>query len=435
MLSIRDFIESKKEGFSHKKGEIAEFIKKYMLDEVSEAQMAAWLMAVSIEGLSFKELIELTEAMVASGESIDWGSDLYLVDKHSTGGVGDKTTLIVAPIVASLGIPMVKLSGSGLGHTGGTVDKLKSILNINLEKSKDEILEQVKKSHLYLGAQTSSLVPADKKMYALRNETGTINHIGLIAASILSKKIATGANAFIFDVKVGKGAFMKSIEEARALATTLIDLGKAFDKKTSVIISNMDEPLGRAIGNQLEVVEAIDILKNKSNGDSNLKTLALALSALCIINSKHPCNSYEEAFKLASQQLENGEAYKTFEKTIFLQGGNLNEIEFNEAEFTCDFFSMGNGIISSLDALTYGIASQYLGSGVIDSDKEVIYTSGILLNKKIGDEVFVGENIARLFYDIPRSEYLKPMLKNLDEATIVSEGAVNRPSIILDIIQ
>lgn len=435
MFSIREFIEAKKSGLSHNKGDITTFIEKYMTKEVTEAQMAAWLMAASIEGISFKELVELTEAMVASGDRIEWDEELYLVDKHSTGGVGDKTTLIVAPIVASLGIPMVKLSGSGLGHTGGTVDKLRSIENINIEKSKAEILEQIKQTNLYLGAQTENLVPADKRIYALRNETGTIDNIGLIAASIMSKKLATGAKAFVFDVKVGNGAFMKSIEEARALASVLRDLGKAFDKKVAIILSDMNEPLGKTIGNQLEVIEAIEVLKNDENSDKNLKDLSLALAALCILSSNHPCNSYEEAFKLANKQIENGEAFKTFEQTISLQGGNLSDIDYAEAEFTCDFFSMHNGQILEMEALTYGIASQYLGSGAIDSDKNVISTAGILLNKKVGDDVFVGENIARLYYDIPRAEYLNPMLVKLDEATKVSESKVSKSSIILEVIQ
>lgn len=435
MFNIHQFITIKKEGNNHLKGDITTFIEKFMNREVTDSQMSAWLMAVSIEGLSFKELVELTEAMVHSGEVMQWEEGMNLVDKHSTGGVGDKTTLIVSPIVASLGIPMVKLSGKGLGHTGGTVDKLLSIPNINLEKSIEEILHQVKEYHLYLGAQTTNLAPADKRIYALRDETATINHIGLIAASILSKKIASGAKSFVFDVKVGTGAFMKSLDEARELAMALVELGKYFDKKVSVVISDMNEPLGKAIGNQLEVKESIEVLQNAPYCDNNLKVLSLTLAALCILNSDYECDDYETAYQLAEGQLENGQAYRTFMKVIEAQGGNLREMMFDEAEFTCDFYSTSNGVLSELNALAYGEVSHRLGAGHISIDESIYPTSGILLNKKVGDEVFVGENIARLYYNIERSDFLKESLKQLDRATLITEKEVEGTSIILDIIR
>lgn len=435
MFNIHQFITIKKEGNNHLKGDITTFIEKFMNREVTDSQMSAWLMAVSIEGLSFKELVELTEAMVHSGEVMQWEEGMNLVDKHSTGGVGDKTTLIVSPIVASLGIPMVKLSGKGLGHTGGTVDKLLSIPNINLEKSIEEILHQVKEYHLYLGAQTTNLAPADKRIYALRDETATINHIGLIAASILSKKIASGAKSFVFDVKVGTGAFMKSLDEARELAMALVELGKYFDKKVSVVISDMNEPLGKAIGNQLEVKESIEVLQNAPYCDNNLKVLSLTLAALCILNSDYECDDYETAYQLAEGQLENGQAYHTFMKVIEAQGGNLREMMFDEAEFTCDFYSTSNGVLSELNALAYGEVSHRLGAGHISIDESIYPTSGILLNKKVGDEVFVGENIARLYYNIERSDVLKESLKQLDRATLITEKEVEGTSIILDIIR
>lgn len=435
MFNIHQFITTKKEGNNHLKGDITTFIEKFMNREVTDSQMSAWLMAVSIEGLSFKELVELTEAMVHSGEVMQWEEGMNLVDKHSTGGVGDKTTLIVSPIVASLGIPMVKLSGKGLGHTGGTVDKLLSIPNINLEKSIEEILHQVKEYHLYLGAQTTNLAPADKRIYALRDETATINHIGLIAASILSKKIASGAKSFVFDVKVGTGAFMKSLDEARELAMALVELGKYFDKKVSVVISDMNEPLGKAIGNQLEVKESIEVLQNAPYCDNNLKVLSLTLAALCILNSDYECDDYETAYQLAEGQLENGQAYRTFMKVIEAQGGNLREMMFDEAEFTCDFYSTSNGVLSELNALAYGEVSHRLGAGHISIDESIYPTSGILLNKKVGDEVFVGENIARLYYNIERSDFLKESLKQLDRATLITEKEVEGTSIILDIIR
>ncbi len=435
MFNIYQFITTKKEGNNHLKGDITTFIEKFMGGEVTDNQMSAWLMAVSIEGLSFKELVELTEAMIHSGEVMQWEEGMNLVDKHSTGGVGDKTTLIISPIVASLGIPMVKLSGRGLGHTGGTVDKLRSIPNINLEKSIEEILHQVKEHHLYLGAQTANLAPADKRMYALRDETATINHIGLIAASILSKKIATGAKSFVFDVKVGAGAFMKNLDEARELAMALVELGKYFDKKVSVVISDMNEPLGKAIGNQLEVKESIEVLQNAPYCDDNLKVLSLTLAALCILNSDYDCDDYETAYQLAEGQLENGQAYRTFMKVIEAQGGNLREMMFDEAEFTCDFYSTSNGVLSELNALAYGEVSHRLGAGHISIDESIYPTSGILLNKKVGDEVFVGENIARLYYNIERSDFLKESLKQLDRATLITEKEVEGTSIILDIIR
>ena len=435
VFNIHQFITTKKEGNNHLKGDITTFIEKFMTHEVTDSQMSAWLMAVSIEGLSFKELVELTEAMIHSGEVMQWPENMNLVDKHSTGGVGDKTTLIVSPIVASLGIPMVKLSGRGLGHTGGTIDKLLSIPHINLEKSIEEILAQVKAHHLYLGAQTSNLVPADKRMYALRDETATINHIGLIAASILSKKIATGAKSFVFDVKVGVGAFMKNLDEARELAMALVELGKYFGKKVSVVLSDMNEPLGKAIGNQLEVIESIDILKNAPYCDKNLKVLSLTLAALCILNSDYDCDDYKTAYQLAEGQLANGQAYRTFMQVIEAQSGNLREMMFDEAEFTCDFYSTSNGIISQLNALTYGEMSHRLGAGQVSVDHTIYPTAGILLNKKVGDEVFVGENIARLYYNIERSDFLKEALKELDQATLTSETEVTRTSIVLDIIQ
>lgn len=413
---------------------ITNMIENYMNDTISDAQMAAWLMAVCINGLTADETSALTTAMTNSGDRVEWPDDIrhghYLVDKHSSGGVGDKTSLIIVPLIASMGVPVVKLSGRGLGHTGGTIDKLESIPGFNSVLRESAIQNQMDKVGAYIGAQTAELAPADARLYALRNETATVENESLIASSILSKKFASGADAFVFDVKVGRGAFMKTLEEAQSLATLMHELVKKEKKRATFLLTNMNEPLGTAIGNALEVKEVISILKGEQTG-GDLVELPVALAARMLDLSqakiKAPMNELEDRCRA---QLASGLAYRKFNEMIAAQGGDLSKLEFMETEFTFDYYSEQTGIIQDIDALVFGEASKRLGAGVMDG-KPIDPMAGIVLDKKVGDPVFGGERIAKLHYEITRSKELYPVLEDLKKAVKISQEPVSRQPIIL----
>ncbi len=393
-----DLIEKKKRGKELTRDEIFGMINAYTKGDIPDYQMSAWCMAVFFNSMTDREIFDLTEAMALSGDSVDlsfFGDKT--VDKHSTGGVGDKTTLIVAPIVASCGGVVAKMSGRGLGHTGGTVDKLESFPGYKTTLSKEDFISQVEKCGLAVIGQSGNLAPADKKMYALRDVTATVDSIPLIASSIMSKKLAAGTKSIVLDVKCGSGAFMREASMAKELAEMMVKIGEAHGRNVAAVISNMDRPLGHAIGNVLEVREAIDVLKG--NGPDDLKTVCLTLASIMV---KFSCKlSLEEAKLRTKEALESGEAYKRFCEWIEAQGGEkalaLSPENFGEAEFSEEIVSDFDGYITHCNAEMIGNAAMMLGAGRETADDVIDFLAGIMLYKKTGDKVSKGDVIARLY--------------------------------------
>ncbi len=393
-MRMYDIIKKKRDGFSLTKAEIDFFIKGYVDGSIPDYQASAFCMAVFYKGMTEEETANLTMAMANSGDMVDlsrFGS--LSADKHSTGGVGDKTTLIVAPICASLGCVMAKMSGRGLGHTGGTIDKLESLDGFNTALSPEEFFNQVEKTGIAVVGQTGNLTPADKKLYALRDVTATVDSMPLIASSIMSKKIAAGAKNIVLDVKCGSGAFMKTAEDAEALATEMVKIGKKCHRNTAAVITNMNRPLGNNIGNALEVIEAIEVLKN--NGPEDLTSVCLALATQIVSITKNI--SYEEAETLTKNALESGAAYNKFIEWINAQGATENALNFKRAAFSYHVIAEADGYIVSSDAEKIGISAVILGAGREKKDDTIDMSAGIILNKKTGDKVNKGDVIATLY--------------------------------------
>ena len=394
-----DLIEKKQHNELLTNDEIKWMINGYTNDEIPDYQMSAMLMAIYFNGMTQDELQSLTMAMVESGDEIDLSAiEGVKVDKHSTGGVGDTTTLVLAPLVASVGVPVPKMSGRGLGHTGGTLDKLESIEGFHIEITEDEFAELVNKNKLALVGQTGNLTPADKKIYALRDVTSTVGSIPLIASSIMSKKIASGANAIVLDVKVGTGAFMKNIDEAKKLAETMVSIGNGVGRDTMAVISDMSQPLGEAIGNALEVQEAIDTLKGE--GPEDLTELSLVLgSQMAFLGGVG--EDLADARRLLEENIANGKALEKFKVFIEAQGGNPDVVDQPEtllpqAEFQIPVKAERSGVISAIDAEELGIAGMLLGAGRETKDSELDLAAGLMLHKKIGDEVKEGDTIVTI---------------------------------------
>ncbi|MBE6813939.1 MAG: pyrimidine-nucleoside phosphorylase [Ruminococcaceae bacterium] len=397
-MRMYDIIKNKRDNKELTKEEIEFFVKGYTDGSIPDYQASALTMAIFFNGMTEKETATLTLAMANSGDTVDLG--LFgdkTVDKHSTGGVGDKTTLIVAPIVASLGCIIAKMSGRGLGHTGGTVDKLESIEGFNTSLTNDEFFTQVKNIGIAVVGQTGNLTPADKKLYALRDVTATVDSIPLIASSIMSKKLAAGSHTIVLDVKCGSGAFMKTPEDAKALAEEMVKIGKNNGRNMAAIITDMNTPLGKNIGNSLEVIEAIEILKG--NGAEDLKYVACSLATEIVSLSKNI--STQEASELVDNALSSGKALEKFKEWISHQGGNSNWIEnpdnFPKAEFKEDIISEKDCYISSMNAEEIGISSVILGAGREKKEDAIDFSAGIVLNKKTGDKVAKGDIIATLY--------------------------------------
>lgn len=397
-MRMYDIIKNKRDNKELTKEEIEFFVKGYTDGSIPDYQASALTMAIFFNGMTEKETATLTLAMANSGDTVDlslFGDET--VDKHSTGGVGDKTTLIVAPIVASLGCIIAKMSGRGLGHTGGTVDKLESIEGFNTSLTNEEFFEQVKNIGIAVVGQTGNLTPADKKLYALRDVTATVDSIPLIASSIMSKKLAAGSHTIVLDVKCGSGAFMKTPEEAKALATEMVKIGKNNGRNMAAIITDMNTPLGKNIGNSLEVIEAIEILKG--NGAEDLKFVASALATEIVSLSKNI--PVTEAEKLVKEVISNGKAFEKLKEWISHQGGNVDWIEnpdnFPKAEFKEDIISEKDCYISSMNAEEIGVASVILGAGREKKEDAIDFSAGIVLNKKTGDKVAKGNTIATLY--------------------------------------
>jgi len=399
-MRIYDIIAKKRDGYELSDEEIAFFVKNYVSGEIKDYQASALMMAIYLNGMSDRETVTLTLEMAKSGDMLDLSAiEGIKVDKHSTGGVGDKTTLIVAPIVAALGCKVAKMSGRGLGHTGGTVDKLESIDGFNVALEPDEFLDTVNKTGICVVGQTGNLAPADKKIYALRDATATVGSIPLIASSIMSKKLAAGSDCIVLDVKYGSGAFMKTPEDALLLSEKMVAIGKGAGKKVRAVISDMDTPLGKNIGNILEVKEAVEILK--SGTDSDLTQVCIALAANIIVLAFG--TPYDEAEKKVLAVLRSGEAYNKFLEMVSAQGGDASLIEntekFRKARCRKEILSPADGYISATDAEKIGSASVVLGAGRATKDDAIDYTAGIILHKKTGDKVQKGELIAELFTD------------------------------------
>ena len=397
-MRMYDIIKNKRDNKELTKEEIEFFVKGYTDCSIPDYQVSALAMAIFFNGMTEKETAILTLAMAESGDTVDlslFGDKT--VDKHSTGGVGDKTTLIVAPIVASLGCIIAKMSGRGLGHTGGTVDKLESIEGFNTSLTNDEFFEQVKNIGIAVVGQTGNLTPADKKLYALRDVTATVDSMPLIASSIMSKKLAAGSHTIVLDVKCGSGAFMKTPGEAKALAEEMVKIGKNNGRNMAAIITDMNTPLGNNIGNSLEVIEAIEILKGK--GAEDLKYVAKALASEIVSLSKNI--PVTEAENLVSDAIKSGKALEKFKEWISHQGGNVGWIEnpdlFPKAEFKEEIKAENDCYISSMDAEEIGISSVILGAGREKKDDIIDMTAGIILNKKTGDKIKKGDIIATLY--------------------------------------
>ena len=397
-MRMYDIIKNKRDNKELTKEEIEFFVKGYTDGSIPDYQASALTMAIFFNGMTEKETATLTLAMANSGDTVDL-SDFgnKTVDKHSTGGVGDKTTLIVAPIVASLGCIIAKMSGRGLGHTGGTVDKLESIEGFNTSLSPEEFFTQVKNTNIAVIGQTGNLTPADKKLYSLRDVTATVDSIPLIASSIMSKKLAAGSHTIVLDVKCGSGAFMKTPDDAKALAEEMVKIGKNNGRNMAAIITDMNTPLGKNIGNSLEVIEAIEILKG--NGAEDLKFVACALASEIVSLSKNI--TAEEANELVENAILSGEAFKKLKEWISHQGGNEEWIEnpenFPKAEYSEDIMAEKDCYISSMNAEEIGVASVILGAGREKKDDIIDFTAGIILNKKTGDKVTKGDIIATLY--------------------------------------
>ncbi len=396
-MRMYDLIKKKRDGGELSAEEINFFIRGVTDGSIPDYQITALLMAIYYKGMNVRETCDLTYAVRDSGEKLDFSSVKGIrADKHSTGGVGDKTSLVVAPIVASYGVKVAKMSGRGLGHTGGTVDKLEAITGFRTTLSEEEFLAQVEKIGLAIVGQSKEFAPADKKLYALRDVTATVDSMPLIASSIMGKKLAADDDVIVLDVKTGSGSFMKSVEKSRELARLMVDIGKNAGKKMVALITNMDRPLGYAVGNSLEVIEAVDTLRGHGPEDLTQVCLALASRMLSLAGK----GSAEECFALARRAIEEGTAFEKFKECVKAQGGDVSLLEhtgtFAKAKYSREVKSPAEGYIQSADTEAYGIASLLLGAGRNTAEDEIDYSAGILLRKKTGDFVKKGETLATL---------------------------------------
>lgn len=397
-MRIYDIIEKKRDGHKLTKEEIDFFVQEYTAEKIEDYQASALLMAIFINGMDEEETVNLTESMAKSGDMLDLSAiDGITADKHSTGGVGDKTSLVVAPICASLGIKMAKMSGRGLGHTGGTIDKLESIEGYNVSIDTDAFFKQVNEIGIALIGQTGNLAPADKKIYALRDVTATVGNISLIASSIMSKKIAAGAQNIVLDVKCGSGAFMKDEQSATELAEMMVKIGKKCGRNMAAVITNMDIPLGSNVGNALEIKEVVDILNNK--GDEQLRELCLVLSAT-ILSISYDWE-YEEAYKKAENALLDGSALNKLKELVSAQGGNAEMLDNTDLLPSCEksleIKAKQDGYIQSIDSRIVGESAVLLGAGREKKTDTIDYGAGIVLLKKTCDNVSTNDTIAILY--------------------------------------
>lgn len=428
-----DIIMKKRDNLELSKEEIDFLIDGYTKGNIEDYQMSAFTMAVYFNGMTDLESTYLALAMLNSGDVLDLSKIKGIkVDKHSTGGVGDKTSLVVAPVVASLGIKFAKMSGRGLGHTGGTLDKLESIPRYNISLKEEEFIEQVNDIGIALIGQTQDLAPADKKLYALRDVTATVESIPLIASSIMSKKLASGADVICLDVKVGSGAFMKNVKDATKLAKLMVQIGKNCNKKMTAVLTNMDEPLGNAVGNALEVIEAINTLNG--NGPKDFTLLCERIASELILDSGLVDN-LEDAKRLFNQQIENRKGLKTLAKLVHAQNGDesyiFNPSLFKKAKYVYEIKSNVKGYVNHINALEIGNAAMMLGAGRAKLSDKIDHAVGIVLAKKVGDKVNVGDVIATIHSNI---ENVDNVIDMIIKAYLINDIEV-KPSLILDVIK
>lgn len=408
-MRMVDIISKKRDGKALSTEEIQFFIDGYTNGEIPDYQASALAMAIFFQDMNDQERADLTMAMVGSGDTIDLSAiEGIKVDKHSTGGVGDTTTLVLAPLVAAVGVPVAKMSGRGLGHTGGTIDKLESIEGFHIELDKKDFINLVNRDKVAVIGQSGNLTPADKKMYALRDVTGTVNSIPLIASSIMSKKIAAGADAIVLDVKTGAGAFMKTDEDAENLANAMVRIGNNVGRNTMAVISDMSQPLGEAIGNALEVKEAIDTLKGQ--GPEDLTELVLVLGSQMVVLAKQ-AETLEEARAKLIEVIENGAALEKFKTFLSNQGGDASIVDHPEklpqAKYQIEVPAKQSGFVSQIVADEIGIAAMILGAGRATKEDEINLAVGLMLRKKVGDAVKEGESLVTIFADQEDVENVK----------------------------
>lgn len=432
-MRMYDIIEKKRDGYSLTKKEIDFFVQGYTEGLIPDYQASALCMAIYFQGMTEEERVYLTMAMAHSGDVIDLSRiEGVKVDKHSTGGVGDTTTLVLAPLVASVGVPFAKMSGRGLGHTGGTIDKLESIPGFSVEVDQDEFVRLVNEIKLAVVGQSGNLTPADKKLYSLRDVTATISSIPLIASSIMSKKLAAGADAIVLDVKTGSGAFMKTKEEAVKLARAMVSIGKGAGRETIAVISDMNQPLGRAIGNALEVKEAIDTLQGK--GPEDLTELSLVLGSHMVVLAGK-ASTPEEGKKKLQENIENGKALEVFRKFVQAQGGDPRVTEdqslLPEAKYQLPYMAKKSGYIAEITADEIGTSAMLLGAGRTTKESAIDLSVGIVLHKKVGEFVQKGERILTIHAN---QKEVQEVEAKLDESIRIQTEQPEIPVLIYDIV-
>ena len=433
-MRMYDVIMKKRDGGELSREEIAYFISGYVSGSIPDYQASALCMAIYFRGMNEAETVALTDCMACSGDTVDlsrFGS--LSVDKHSTGGVGDKTSLVITPLVASLGGKIAKMSGRGLGHTGGTVDKMESIPGMKVTMSKEEFLTQVERVGIALCGQSGNMTPADKKLYALRDVTATVDSIPLITSSIMSKKIASGSKNIVLDVKVGSGAFMKTPEDARILAENMVKIGKGCGRNISALITNMDRPLGKAVGNSLEVIEAVDVIRGRSKGDLYEVCVALAGEMTMLYQNI----SYENARARVIDAIESGKAFEKMKEWITAQGGDARYLEdtslFEKAGTVVPIISPREGYITAMDTEAVGEVSVILGAGRSKKDDPIDYSAGITIERKTGDRVEEGDVLAYLYTN--REESVHTAKEEYLNALTFGKEQPPEPEIIYEIIR
>ncbi|MFJ5621193.1 pyrimidine-nucleoside phosphorylase [Peribacillus loiseleuriae] len=428
-MRMVDLIEKKRDGFELSTEEINFIINGYTDGSIPDYQMSALAMAIYFNGMGEKERADLTMAMVHSGDTIDLSAiEGIKVDKHSTGGVGDTTTLVLGPLVAAVGVPVAKMSGRGLGHTGGTIDKLEAVEGFHVEIENEEFINLVNKNKIAVIGQSGNLTPADKKLYALRDVTATVDNIALIASSIMSKKIAAGADAIVLDVKTGAGAFMKTVEDSEQLAKAMVSIGNNVGRNTMAIISDMSQPLGFAIGNALEVKEAIDTLKGE--GPEDLTELSLTLGSYMVYLAKK-AESIESARTMLKQAIKDGSALASFKTFLEAQGGDGTIVDNPEklpkAQYTFELEAKEDGYVSTIVADEVGTAAMLLGAGRATKESEIDLAVGLMLNKKIGNHVVKGESLVTIYSNF---EDVSAVKEKLYANITISSEKIEEPTLI-----
>ena len=434
-MRMYDLIMKKRKGEELTTEQINFFVDGFTKGEIPDYQASAMLMAIFFNKMNKRETADLTNAMVESGDKIDLSNIKGIkVDKHSTGGVGDKTSICLTPLVASVGIPVAKMSGRGLGHTGGTIDKLETFKGFSVELTEEQFMENVNKINIAIMGQSGNLVPADKKLYALRDVTATVDNMSLIASSIMSKKLASGADAIVLDVKVGDGAFMKTPETAKELAEEMVDIGKHLGRETIGVISDMDQPLGYAIGNSLEVIEAIELLKG--NGPKDLLELTLTIGSNMLLCAK-VAESEEEARKMLIENIENGKGLEKLKEFVKAQGGDITPIDdyskFPQAKYVEKVTSPVDGYITKIHAEAFGLIAMELGAGRATKESEIDLAVGIVLNKKRGEKVKKGDVLAYIHSN--NEEKIERARKSILENIVIEDSYDLNIPLIYDIVR